>query len=201
MNDQERLEFSVRFAQMELPKLREGDWLNLREDFCEFYRPVVGNLSTVIEPLPGEKRIERVKELQDKVYSMLNDLASGGSKGTRHSITIDFAVSRAQPPESRAFLAASGSMHDVFLLNLWLILSREPIERVLRCKAADCNRIFYRKRKQKYCSPRCQSRDFMRQFRKDPDNKDKESDKSHRRYKRRVEKVRKRPTKVQRRKK
>jgi hypothetical protein len=213
MNDQERLEFAVKLAQTNLSEIRPGDLLNLRDDFQSFFakpgHDMRGPIGEVVlpfaQPLPIEYTIKDFQELQKEVYKILNEIVAGRDTSMPSApvceITAKLIALSSPGMNGRSVLMAEGSTRDMFLLRLYLLLSREPVNRILRCKAPDCNEIFYRKRKQKYHSPRCQSRDFMRTFRKPKDSEtaEKRSEENHKRYKARVEKSRGRPTKVARR--
>jgi hypothetical protein len=204
MNDQERLAFAVKFAQTDFPSIREGDWLNLIEDFAAFLMPSQTMAMSVRHDNPGETVLDsrpQAEALQKKAYALLSDLVDirdGRKKRSdRWPINFDILV---QPPiiegsRTRYYLCAQGKEHDIFLLRVFLLLIREPTNRVLRCDAADCDRIFYRVRKQKFCSQRCQSRDFMRRFR----NPDEESERNHKRYENRMKKKLGQKTRVARR--
>jgi hypothetical protein len=202
MNDQQRLEFAVKFAQTDFSTMREGDWLNLREDVADFISPQKrgipppgpyrGVLIPRREPLLNSKT--EAEALQTDVYGILSEVVSVREAESRSSasprlgwpINVRLAVMPSLPPAPprSVTLYVVGSPRDVFLERLFSLLRQEPSNRILRCKALDCDQIFYRVRKQRYCSPRCQSRDFMRQFRKS--NGEKESERNHKRYKARV---------------
>jgi len=210
MKDRDRIDFAVKFAQADLANLREGDWLNLREDILAF----VTNPSArgvVMMPTENDLSREDFKSWQKDVYAIFAGLAAHrgiGDRGTRAEqvktqvktfsiptfpVNTKMGVS---PFGNSALVMFSGPVRDLFLYRLSLLLDQDP-SRIFRCKSPDCDRIFFRIRKQKYCSPRCQTREFMRTWRKD--NEGNESELNHKRYKNRVEKTRGRPTKVARR--
>jgi endogenous inhibitor of DNA gyrase (YacG/DUF329 family) len=58
---------------------------------------------------------------------------------------------------------------------------------VRRCP--ECQTVFYRVRKQQYCSRRCTNRANMRQWRQTEKGKTRESDLNHRRYQSRVKRT------------
>lgn len=206
MKDRERLEFAVKFAQADLANLREGDWLNLRDDTLAF----ITNQSVrgiVMTPIGNDFSRDDFKSWQKDVYAILAGLAASRGIGDPKraeqvkiaSIKTFEVIARmgVLPFGGSAMVTYTGAIRDLFLHRLGILLDREPSKRIFRCKAPDCDRIFYRIKKQKYCSRRCQTREFMRMWRKD--NEDKVSDSNHTKYKKGVEKNRGRPTKVARR--
>src|SRR5581483_4368550 len=66
-NDEERMAFALRFAQSDPAALREGDWLNLREDLVHFlgWNP----------RWREEIRLEDIKPLQEEVATVLRAIA------------------------------------------------------------------------------------------------------------------------------
>jgi len=208
-SNQELLEFAVNFAQTDISALREGDWLNLKEDIWSFLRgPISGNEAVVLPGSSGilESRSE-AETLQKEMYSLLSEVVDTPERNLepqRHQISFDLEVGFSR--EVAAKLSAGdapwffvhGAQRDRMLLNLFFLLMKESTEKIRRCDASDCKRIFYRVRKQKFCSVRCQSRESARRFRLKW-GADKQSESNHKNYKNRVEKSRGRPTRVARR--
>jgi hypothetical protein len=202
MDDQERLEFAIRFAQMDLSKLRRGDWLNLNDDLLNFIAPP----NTPPFKKAGEVLAkENGTDLQKEILHVLNELTRLRDEGefsfesvdasAEWPLQIGFMITAHQPGSVN--ILPIGETRDLVLMRLFSLFAQEAIDKILRCEASDCNRIFYKKRKQRYCSPRCQTREFMKTWRKE--NGEKESARNHKKYKKRVEKVRGRPTKIARR--
>jgi CGNR zinc finger len=214
---QERLEFAVNFAQMELSNLRPGDLLNLRDDFMKFFYPMkqgedlsVGAAGIIVtpfaQPFPQDYTLDNFTELQKEVKRVLDELVTGktplveapGDSGplVRTRITSQYKIEAkyhaiAVPglEKSGAMLQAMGPTRDMFLLRLFNLVSREPFDRILRCKASDCERIFYRKRKQEYCSTKCTNRAYMKDYRKGSNYAQSAAEQAHERYKKRMKKL------------
>ncbi len=208
---QEQLEFAVRFAQEKLSELRPGDLLNFRDDFNFFFsarqgEDIRGPIGETVMPLdaaqPKDYAIADFKVLQKEVFSILDNLVKGRDavplSSTPCKITVALTAFSLRGVQNRAILMAQGSTRDMFLLRLYLLLSQEPIDRILRCKAADCDRLFYRKRKQEFCSQRCTNRQYQKKYRDEarlnPILKKAVAKESHRRYERRKGKKAKRRT-------
>jgi hypothetical protein len=195
MNDQTRLEFAIRFAQTDLSSFREGDWLNLFDDVLEFLRGI-----PAVIPMKGKKALldrADAEALKNEIYALLKEIVNirdGKYESEPHPIAFNLIVMPPLTGPRKVVFFTEGSTRDLFLLRTALLLFQQPTDKVLRCHASDCDRIFLRKRKQRYCSPRCQTRDFMRVWRKD--NEEKNSDLNHRKYKAHVNKLRGRPTRV-----
>jgi len=212
MNDEERLGFAVRFSQMNFSTLRKGDLLNLSDDLYNFIAPPnIPPIESQHDEILDEANLE---DLQKEVYQVLialvktregasnitpqtGGLTLAGAAPTAWAVQMEFRMLPSVPPGTVHFIPI-GTVRNMFFTRLFTLFLEEPtVSKILRCKASDCENIFFRKRKQKYCSTRCQSRDFMREFRKE--NEEKESEQNHKKYKKRVEKSRGRPTKIARR--
>lgn len=203
---QEQLKFVVDLAQKDLTDMRPGDLLNLRDDFQVFFwaktgtdiRGPIGETITPFEhPLPHEFTLENFVALQKEAYAILSEIVAGRDTGMpsapMREIKAKLTAFSFHGMKNRSILQAQGSTRDMFLLRLYLLLGQEPVDRILRCKATDCNRIFYRKRKQEFCSTRCTNRDYMKTYRTEqtsnPTLKAIASDENHSRYEKRVEKA------------
>src|SRR5262245_57344365 len=73
----ERLQFVIRFAEMNLESLRQGDWMNLRDDLCAFFadmseHPII--LFPMLPPLPQHFPEEDFRNLQADVRYIINNL-------------------------------------------------------------------------------------------------------------------------------
>jgi hypothetical protein len=63
-------------------------------------------------------------------------------------------------------VAAEGTSRDLLVLQLVTLLQEVGLEKVRRCEAPDCGRLYVKTHKQKYCRPRCQRRINARQQRR-----------------------------------
>ena len=201
----DRLQFAVRFAQRNLDQLRPGDWMNLRDDLELFlgnrlgvgYSPVdLGGIAAaqIGEPKPQNFSREDFQKLQGEARLILNGLlnlreghrtalrtgigTARGPRGTR--IDAQYRITINPSNDRYAMLWVEGSTSDVFLLILFHLLSREPSDRIYRCP--ECKSIFYRVRRQKYCSRQCANRVSVRQWRASEKAEEKEKTRSHKRY-------------------
>ena len=189
----ERLQFVVRFAQMNLDALRPGDWLNLRDDFTRFFgifrEEMIPQLAPGVYCVPYEAP-EKVSEdtirtLRYAVSRMLEFVVDPhfvyrgniGAIRTAHYWREDHI----RPGRRRCVLMLTGSFYDVFLLLLSFLLPEEPTEHILRCP--ECETIFYRARKQQYCSRPCVNRANVRAWRQSEEGKRTEAERAHERYK------------------
>jgi hypothetical protein len=180
----ERLAFAVGFAQMDLSRLRPGDWLNLREDVTAFLgltpesmTPLasLGGISVgVYPPYPQELTEEQFEFLRIRTYDLLVSkmeniaMAQVGEPPTENDSVpfpggnIMFMV-RPYAPEWRAVPEFRGLTSDMFLLILTLLLGQQPPDRIRRCP--ECQKLFLRIRKQGYCGRTCVNRVNKRTWR------------------------------------
>lgn len=176
----ERLHFAVRFAQMDLPTLREGDWLNLREDFltflgqsrdpdqCGAVSPAGGLVSSWGDgPHPREFTEQEFRALHGDVRTILH-AAAGDDMGEKPLPTVTVqATLWVRPlngvPGGGYLTNLFGPTRDQFLFILLEDLRQEPPDRILRCP--ECQTLFVRAYTQAYCSRRCTNRASVRSWR------------------------------------
>jgi hypothetical protein len=174
-----RLQFAVQFATLDLDRLREGDWLNLRDDFRDFlagHRPEGA-------PLSIDYSEEVVRALQRDVRTLLRQLA-GQSTDLNAPLEVRFKLDvfwmRENNQDRKSLLVVNGSFRDRVLWTLSHLIGDAPTDAIRACP--ECGTLFYRVRKQQYCSPRCVKRVAMRQWRKTEAGKAYERHRSRERY-------------------
>jgi hypothetical protein len=209
----DRLPFAIRFANLELEELRRGDWFNLFDDVRDFlgFRtgrtldeasqqarrvgvspwPVSGSFTAKLNP-------DMIRTLQADVRQMLNglmdlqedlDAKQRGPQPEREArpqvpeIHVRYWLYWQRDQDEDAALFQDGSLRDLFLSTLVFLLAQD-VAHVRRCP--ECQTIFYRVRKQQYCTRRCTNRANMREWRQTAKGKELESDLNHERYKARV---------------
>lgn len=187
---EDRLRFAVRFAQMDFDTLRAGDWLNLREDFIGFLMMTPGqpyittpvtSIATpetspeVFQPLismgmvgipdgessPEDFSLNDFRALQADVRQWLSSLSytqSPGEAWLPPAIPLQGRVALSQPASQ-----VHAPLRDLFLWHLFLLLLQEPPDRIRCCP--ECETIFYRVKKQAYCSRTCGNRVTQRRWR------------------------------------
>ena len=179
--DAERLQFVIRFAQMDLDTLRPGDWLNLRDDLGSFLTgslygheyyagdtPIGGDVEVcpMDPPYPLEYPEDAFRELQQEtryiLRTMVVDSRAGHSVWDPISLQARLATPSLDgliPATGQHLLIAEGATRDMFLLLLFVLLARGSTARILHCP--DCSTIFYRVGKQLYCSRTCSNQTNM----------------------------------------
>jgi hypothetical protein len=172
----EFLEFVISLAQMDLGALRQGDWLNLREDFetymgREGFVSIEGASGACIlatptqPPLPENFELQHFQALQRVTLPLLQQFASQvGSL----SIFTDVALSlfphgfnKSTPGRNQVVI--HGATEQCFLTLLIWLLHQEPPDRILACP--ECQTLFYRIKQQAYCSRKCGNRATVRNWR------------------------------------
>jgi hypothetical protein len=190
-SNEERLHFVLRFAEMKLDLLREGDWLNLKEDIMGF----LGWFSM----RQAEITLEAVTTLQSEVAEMLQGivgipLQAVADRGTLASSPgrqvykrrrlkkarivkigdgriLYFDVTTVQrlafdcstPGELR--LSVRAELRDSFFFALGVTLTKADLSRLRQCLT--CTRLFYADHgRQQFCSPRCATTQRVKRFRK-----------------------------------
>ena len=172
----DRIQFVIEFARMNLQKLREGDRLNLKEDFVEFLSPrgeynlseAGGVLALPAHaPMPNEYSEADFSDLQKEVQRLLAQ-AAAGSTGNRFIVTrggppliteyvklqAEFVIHGAFRRNEAPFLAVQGATRDVFLVVVFFLLLAHGLEKIQLCP--QCQRVFSQgTRRQIYCSRPC----------------------------------------------
>jgi CGNR zinc finger len=212
---QDRLKFAVEFAGMDLAALRLNAQQNLKNNIESFL--LVAKEGNTLKDIGGVYTFPAdflewndFAGLQKDVRQVLSGLIlqqQGSIKAPAtpiwSTITSEARISAitfsaiAPLGISRPMLMARGKTPDVFLLKLFYLLGQEPTNGIIQCP--ECRTIFFRVGKQRFCSPRCANRNYMREYRKKDSVKAEEAERSHSRYKKRVEKKRGKPTRVERR--
>lgn len=173
----DRLRFVVRFAQMDLERLRPGDWLNLQWELRDFLQPLHEDLAPgglyvcpTDTPLPEEYSREDFRALQAETRDILAMVvASRDDNRVWQRTPIQIRIGAPQVPwpadrnPGRHLLVAQGATRDMFLLLLWTLLGKSNTASLLSCP--ECGTIFFRKRNQEYCSRTCVNRVSQRRWR------------------------------------
>lgn len=195
---EEQLRFVIRFSQLELDNIRQGDLINLIEDlgFFMWGHPLSRSMASragaivfdedteAITELP----IEKMKEIQKEAYELLNIAASLGKASNPKSILTkgDFPIHRISVGLRLLGeqIGVFGSSRDCFIFVLYRLLTQETgmVQRITLCPG--CGRIFYRVKRQKYCSQRCSNRMYMQQYR--AKNGKEVSESNHKQYEKRT---------------
>lgn len=161
---EDRLRFVVKFASLDLDRLRPGDWLNLRDDFQAFF---CLDQVVVEGPRPQDYAPDDFRALQQEVQQVLSDLvqqrqASGPWPLANHTTPVPVQVAYYVTPLDRLgipganLLGWRGPTRDVFLVVFSHLLWQVGAGRIAQCP--ECHTIFYRNHKRRYCTRRCVDR-------------------------------------------
>jgi hypothetical protein len=206
---EERVKFAIEFMQLDLERMRTGDWLNLQEDLQNFLFPegIRCGFHIIPEDLLKEHSVDAIQVLRRDVEEILNLVAmftekspneeNEGNKNDEDGpvpelgflspqlsvrpVLILFPDQRPEHP----IVFWLGNFHDTFLMQLITSLAQLPLDTLRRCP--ECGTIFYRVRKQQYCSRPCVHRANIRTWRQSDAGREYERERSHTRYKDRVQ--------------
>jgi hypothetical protein len=200
---EERVRFAIQFIQLDFDRLRAGDWLNLREDLKSFLFPegLFSGFQIFPEDMPEEHSVDAIQVLRHDVRELLEAVVMCGEDRTNGededepvprlafpspqlSVRPGFLLFPEQRPE-HLILIWNGPFRDAFLMQLIMSVTQLPLDTLRRCP--ECGTIFYRVRKQQYCSRPCVHRANMRTWRQSDAGKEYERERSHTRYKDRVQ--------------
>jgi hypothetical protein len=170
--DDKRMQWLLKFAQVDLRKLSLGDRCNLQMDIVAFRNPFevhhhevprLDTYETVIE-------LEKLPIVQAQVQSWLNDLAA------HKSISFEF-------PSAIRYLYVTNVGNECHVSESltvepeqkfgWIVfdLLKSTADKLTFCASSECkNRLFLADRgNKKYCSTKCQVREAVRSYRKAKD--------------------------------
>jgi hypothetical protein len=200
---EERVKFAIQFIQLDFDRLRPGDWLNLREDLMNFLFPEGALAQMHIYPpdLPEEHSVAAIQLLRQDVTAILDAVVMCGedfppdkyedgpvprlvSPSPQLSVRPTFVLFPEQRP-GQLILTWLGPFRDAFLMQLITSLIQLPLDTLRRCP--ECGMIFFRVRKQEYCKRQCVHRANIRKWRQTDAGKKYERERSHTRYKDRVQ--------------
>ncbi len=204
MQPEERIQFLVGFSEADLKGLSGKHLEVLKRDVYRFIAK-----SNVITPLPNEAEVlkasiddleslrREARDALDQLKPLTTIVKDGKEKSHLEwslqpqlkPLGIAFALFPIISPKHTdpldALLVASGSLRDLFLLSVLLLLKEEcRNKRILRCPI--CSRIFYREaRNKKHCGPACTgkaAREAQEKWRKTPKGKSYRQKESRERY-------------------
>jgi hypothetical protein len=187
-NDDQRITWAVAFSGLDLGALREGDWTNLRDDIRQFMgileigatREMLNAVEETFEgiaadpsPRPRESTDDAIARVQGDTKWLLGRIADG--KGYTQDALQASVTWRPQVVSGRegrsVVLVAAGPMRDVFITQLVFLLRRAGVESIKRCPAPECDRIFWKTGRRKYCSQRCTNRAVFEAWKTTPKGK------------------------------
>jgi len=162
---QQRLDWAVDLASLDMDTITPGDLLNLRLKLQEFVSGGLKEGMTINDlggafgsvnqkPQPEEYSLQDFQKLVKRVGGLLRNavLYEGKMVGVKTPTIEHFFA----PAGGQLLVIVGGSTEDVFLHKLMQLLQLEGADRLLLCPL--CRRVFLRRGKRKYCSRECNNR-------------------------------------------
>ena len=176
------------FTEMDLSRLRQGDWLNLQEDMRAFLgwsprsretltpeslTPLRNEGTSILQGIAqtfapqgrGDRTVHLPKVLSygdvkpDDIFRLIGKDRRGVALGVKKVEFLYFDFSE----PGRLLLGAS--LRDSFLFSLLATLSRVDVTYLRQCPV--CSRLFYAKHgRQRFCSTKCKTKEALKRFRK-----------------------------------
>lgn len=182
-SNEERLHFVIRFAEMKLDLLREGDWLNLKEDILDFLDwpslrqaeitreavaalqdEVAGVLHDIVgRPPPASSKVgqayKRPRLKKARIVGTGNDQVFSVDVKTVERLAFDCST------RGELWFSVTADLRDSFFFALGVTLSKAALSRLRQCST--CSRLFYAEHgRQQSCSPRCATKQRVKRFRR-----------------------------------
>jgi hypothetical protein len=161
------LRFAVRFAETDLETLRPGDWMNLRDELESVMSPSIPMPGVLVSPVKVQELTDDfVKALREDFRRFLAPVADGQAaaesarRGRPETVRLGEMGLGVLPSGG---IYVNGDPRTAALMKLAFVVALNT-EAVRRCP--ECRRLFYRVRRQLYCSRTCVTRVNKRDERK-----------------------------------
>jgi hypothetical protein len=102
--------------------------------------------------------------LQREGRAVLEGVAQGGTFTMAGDLVLSFYAIRR---DGELSIQVLGSHLDRMLYQIIRVIERVGVDRLLRCQAPDCKRLFLKVTRKEFCSTKCQMRMYMRGKRAD----------------------------------
>jgi hypothetical protein len=192
MTDEQKLQFAIEFAEMDLDHLEPWQELKLDSDVRAF---VAGSLlpdatspSLHVRLLGGDVIVDAfsktsatsLRPLQRRVQEILTTVSAPMMRiPTMKGIQLNLVLNRSSDTK-RLTASVSGDMESAFLFRLMLLLSQFRTE---HCK--QCKRIFLKRRRMEFCGSKCRNVYNTALWR--TSHAEKVSDRQHEKYRKRIQ--------------
>jgi len=176
MDAAEQLKFIVDFANMDLQATREGDWINLQEDFSRFHPAITRQEPghTGLFVFVPEKNVELKKYPKLKFVPLQNELKAilfaKFPPAEKFRMTDEIKITIRYVYGSKNINLAFGEHRDLFLQRTMDLLENSEISSKIR-QCPECEKFFLRVRRQLYCSAPCVDKANKRDWLKTPAGK------------------------------
>ena len=185
-----KLQFAVRFSQMDLSVLSDGEWLKLKEDLWRLMGSseqfiVDSPAAEDVYALPDEEAADytnqQVIDLQRETAALIREWSAQKSEdelqklGTRPAgspperdwndyLVLQFPRQfRVQTDSSGGHLFAQGDARTLFIFVLSMLLLKGGGDTLRQC--GECGNIFSKRGRRKFCSTRCLNTSTKRRYR------------------------------------
>jgi hypothetical protein len=154
------LQFIVEFAQVDLLRLAPQRYLDTLKKVGAFIRrDTAGGEDFIAADLNRAPAL-----FQERALEILRNIAT-----TKQGFTLaaaDLVLTFVGVREgSKVDFVVHGSPLDRFQYQIVRLLEKAGANRLLVCPAKNCGRLFLKVTKKRFCSTRCQSRDYMQRYR------------------------------------
>lgn len=193
--------FLVAFCQADLRTYREGDLLNLWDDFRKFGEVVIGDNFPFYFLIPGRPpSLDRYLSLQSELLNLLSFITEPVPRSPGDSWEFAAGLAKEDLPVRLGVLQREGSRPMIVIqpgadpfalirLKAATILFGDGGNAVRRCRREGCANFFVRVRKQQYCSRRCANAASMKAWlAARQENRAAHRESSHKTYEKRIRK-------------
>jgi len=192
------LEWAVLFSRKDLKSLREGDWLNLKEDLYDFIAAPTPLQTSFLPPSTKEEFIRtvtpaKVSQIQERIksdlfkYSYTPNDPSGEPIIRAKAVEFNFVSFGPDIPFYQLIQELDATTSARLALGFHLVGARVTQSNIRNCP--ECRSVFLIKRKPRndrtfHCSLRCSRNAATRRYREKnkKELRAKEQERSHRRY-------------------
>jgi hypothetical protein len=162
----ERVGWAVSFVNDEPGGLSASEWRNRQEALMRFLSPHPAGLVGHHDPETDPPTVGALRNLQGAARHLLAQVATTDTnEAPRIRTSVEWQLRRSGAGTE---VHAHGDLKDVFLTQLVVLLLQAGPSNLKRCPAPSCARLFWRVRRQKYCSLPCTRRAVFQAWLKTP---------------------------------
>lgn len=147
-------QFAIEFAQLDVSA---ANWRQVHRDVVRF--------AYETQPIGTVKPSAVTRAALERLQTETRDLLMHLADGQPHEMDFSLRLLVARRTDGDVLALWDGQLRDRFLYRLVQMLERQGIQKLQKCSRPDCGNLFLKVTSKAYCSTKCQSRQYMRQYR------------------------------------
>jgi hypothetical protein len=99
------------------------------------------------------------------VTAAMRDIPRPGPRSTKRTVLLGSTPTVMAVENKAVLVIVGGPLRDRLLYQILRLLEQLGAEKLQKCPAPECGRLFFKVTRKEFCSTRCQSRVYMRGYR------------------------------------